>query len=59
MINVAAGETDHIGNQPVLFMQRVIGFLIDGGVSMPAKGFQRLLHKLAGLCGGKLPFLFM
>ncbi|SVM35688.1 Uncharacterised protein [Klebsiella pneumoniae] len=43
----------------MLFVQGVIGFLIDGGMSMPAKGFQRLLHKFTRLRGGELPLLFM
>lgn len=59
MIDVAAGETDDIGNQPVLIVQRMIGFFIDEGLSMPAKGFQRLFDELPGLCGGELPFLFI
>ncbi len=50
---MAAREADHIGNQPMLVVQRLIGFLIDRGMTMPAEGLQRLLHKRVGLRRGK------
>jgi hypothetical protein len=52
---MAAREADHIGNQPVLIMQRQIGFLIDRGMAVPAEGFKRFLHKLARLRLSKAP----
>jgi hypothetical protein len=38
VVDMAAGEADHIGNQPVLVMQRMVGLLIDRGMAVPAEG---------------------
>ena len=53
---MAPREADHIGDQPVLVMQREIGLLIDRRMAVPAEGFQRFLNKFTRLGVSKLPF---
>ena len=57
MVNMTAGKTHHIGNQPMLLMQRLIRFFIDRRVVMPAKGFQRFTDKFLPLCRGQATLL--
>ncbi|MNP26354.1 hypothetical protein D3C76_1192090 [compost metagenome] len=56
---MTAREADHVGNQPVFVVQRLISFMIDRGMTMPAEGLQRLLDKLLGLRRGERPFRFV
>ncbi len=59
VVDMTSREADHIGNQAMLAMQRVVGLLIDGGMPVPAEGLQRLLHELAGFRRGERPFGLM
>ncbi len=56
---MASRKADHIGYQAVLAMQSVVRFLIDGGMPVPAKGLQRLLHKLARVGRGEFALSFI
>ncbi len=46
VVDVTAAKRHHIGNQPMCLVQRLIGFAIDGGMAVPAEGFQRFPDKL-------------
>ncbi len=48
MVDVRAAEADHVGNQPVRIMQLLVGGQRDGGIAVPAEGFQCLGDKLLG-----------
>ncbi|MNP77141.1 hypothetical protein D3C76_1745010 [compost metagenome] len=59
MVDMTAWETDHVGNQAMFIVQRLIGFLIDGSVAMPTERFQRFANKLTRLSFSKFPFGLM
>ncbi|MNV38748.1 hypothetical protein D3C71_1303110 [compost metagenome] len=58
MIDVRAAKADHIGDQPVRVMQRVIGIQRYRGVAMPTERLQRLDDEAAriGLVESTLAF---
>ncbi|VEB98147.1 Uncharacterised protein [Cedecea lapagei] len=59
MIDMAAAETNHIGNQTVLFAQGAVGFSIYRGVLMPAEGFQCFSNEDISLRFAKPSLLLM
>ncbi len=59
MVDVAAGKADHIGDQAMLLIKRLIGLTVDRAVSVPAKRFQRFGNKGLRLVGGEAALLLM
>ncbi|CCJ84668.1 hypothetical protein BN133_1045 [Cronobacter dublinensis 582] len=53
VVDVTAAKAHHIGNQPVLVMQRLIGGGVHRRMAVPAERLQRLAHKLLRLRGIK------
>ena len=49
VVDVRALEADHVGDQAVGLVQRVVGGAVHGGLAVPAEGLQRLADEFIGL----------